>query len=176
MLPLPLRFDGNEWFIIVAIVLGYICVAFLPKRYPHAMSVLIVLFCVTIAIILDHSIATPPLDMYHINDQNKYELMDIITYFMYSPYALISVYLYDRLNPKGLYLVAYIIGWSTLAELFEWLASIFHVFTYTGWHLFYSFSVYLVATPVQLIFFRYTMKYFNEHKGRNNSANYGQPK
>lgn len=97
--------------------------------------------------------------MYNLNDQQKYELMDVVTYFMYSPYALISVYLYDRLNPRGIFFVAYIVGWSAFAVCFEWLAVIFHVFTYTGWRLLYSFSVYLIATPLQLLFFRYTMRY-----------------
>ncbi|WP_067619061.1 hypothetical protein [Alicyclobacillus acidiphilus] len=159
MLPLPRRFDGNEWFILGTIALGFVCVVLLPKRYPNAVATLVVLFCVSIAVILDHTIATPPLNMYNLNDQQKYELMDVVTYFMYSPYALISVYLYDRLNPRGIFFVAYIVGWSAFAVCFEWLAVIFHVFTYTGWRLLYSFSVYLIATPLQLLFFRYTMRY-----------------
>ncbi|GEO25005.1 hypothetical protein AAC03nite_07900 [Alicyclobacillus acidoterrestris] len=163
MLPLPLRFDGNEWFIILCTVFGFLCVSLLPKRYPRAVSTLVVLFVVSVAIVLDHSIMTPPLDMYDINDYKKYELMDVVTYFMYSPFALLSVYLYDKFHPKGFALVGYIIGWSALAEFFEWLATLFHVYTYTTWKLPYSFSVYLVATTLQMVFFRYTMKYYDRH-------------
>ncbi|MFB5189165.1 hypothetical protein [Alicyclobacillus fastidiosus] len=159
MLPPPLDFDANEWFIILTIVCGYTLVALLPKRYPTAVSILVVLFCVSVAIILDHSIATPPLDMYDINDQKKYELMDVITYFMYSPFAVLSVYIYDRLNPTGLYFTAYVIGWSGLAVLFEWAAVKCHVFTYHEWHLLYSFSVYLIATVLQISLFRLLLRY-----------------
>ncbi|MDQ0191555.1 hypothetical protein JI721_10200 [Alicyclobacillus cycloheptanicus] len=164
MLPWPQSFDANEWFILITLLIGYVCVALLPKRYPNAVATLIALFCVSVAIILDHSIATPPLDLYDVNDFKKYELMDVITYFMYSPYALICAYLYDRLRPQRLFLAAYIVGWSALATLFEWIASLCHVFTYTHWSFLSSFCVYLIATPAQLAFFRYTMRYFDQHR------------
>ncbi|GMA61228.1 hypothetical protein NZD89_16250 [Alicyclobacillus fastidiosus] len=162
MLPPPLDFDANEWFIILNIVLGYTLVLLLPRRYPRVVSILVVLFCVSIAIILDHSIATPPLDMYDINDQKKYELMDVITYLMYSPFAILSVYLFDKFNPRGLYFTAYVIAWSGFATLFEWLATLCRVFTYTEWHLLYSFSVYLVATVSEIGFFRLILRHFNK--------------
>lgn len=166
MLPLPIKFDANEWYILLNSVFGYTWVLFLPKRYPRAISVLVVLFCVIVATIYDHTLATPPLDLYDINDQKNYELMDVITYFMYCPYALLSVYLYDKFDPKGIYFTAYIVGWSILAVIFEWLAEICHVFTFNHWSLLYSFSMYLVSTTLQLNFFRFIIRYFN--KTRNN--------
>jgi hypothetical protein len=166
MLPLPIKFDANEWYILLNSVFGYTWVLFLPKRYPRAISVLVVLFCVIVATIYDHTLATPPLDLYDINDQKKYELMDVITYFMYCPYALLSVYLYDKFDPKGIYFTAYIVGWSILAVIFEWLAVKCHVFTFNHWSLLYSFSMYLVSTTLQLNFFRFIIRYFN--KTRNN--------
>jgi hypothetical protein len=165
---MPIQFDENEWYIILNIVFGYLWVIFAPKRYPRSISILAVLFCVSIAIILDHSIATPPLDLYDINDRKSYELFDAITYFMYTPFALLSVYLYDKYNPKGLYYTAYVVGWSLLAVFFEWLAVKCHVFTYNKWTLLYSFAVYIVATPLQLAFFRYTLKYFNDNRQKFN--------
>jgi hypothetical protein len=162
MLPLPIRFDANEWYILLNSVFGYTWVLFLPKRYPRTISVLVVLFCVSVATIFDHTIGMPPLDMYDINDQKKYELMDVITYFMYCPYALLSVYLYDKFNPKGFYYTAYIVGWSFLAILFEWLAVKCHVFTYNHWSLINSFSVYIVSMTLQLNFFRFILRYFSK--------------
>jgi hypothetical protein len=162
MLPLPIKFDANEWFILLNSVFGYTWVLFLPKRYPKAISILVVLFCVLVATIFDHIIGIPPLDMYDINDQKNYELMDIFTYFMYSPYALLFVYLYDKFDPKGLYITPYIVGWSILSVIFEWLAVKCHVFTYNNWSLIYSFSVYLVSTTLELNFFRFIYRYFSE--------------
>jgi hypothetical protein len=162
MLPLPVKFDQNEWFIILNCVLGYSWLIFVPKRYPPVISVLVILFTVTVAIIMDHTIATPPLDLYDLNDRNKYEVTDVITYFMYAPYALLSVYLYDKFNPKGLYFTAYVIMWSLLAVGFEWLAIIFNVFKYHGWTLLYSFSFYLFATTLHFKFFQFILRYFKE--------------
>ena len=47
--------------------MGILC----PQKVPKSISILAVLFCVSIAIILDHSIATPPLDLYDINTKKN---------------------------------------------------------------------------------------------------------
>jgi len=162
MLPPPVQFDQNEWFIILNCIFGYLWILFVPNRYPRVISVLVILFTVTVAIIMDHTIASPPLDLYYINDRKEYEMTDIITYFMYAPYALLIVYVYDKFNPTGLYFTAYIITCSLLSLGFEWLAVIFNVFKYNGWTLLYSFSFYLFATTLHLKFFQFILRYFKE--------------
>lgn len=52
------QFDENEWFVLLTIAAGYTVMAFLPNRYPP-MSVLIVLYCVSAAYVMDHAIASP---------------------------------------------------------------------------------------------------------------------
>jgi hypothetical protein len=165
MLPLPVQFDQNEWFIILNSIFGYVWMLFVRKRYPHAISVLVILFTVTVAVILDHTIATPPLDLYDMNDLKKYELTDVITYLMYAPYGLLCAYLYDKFHPKGLYFTAYVIIWSLLSTGFEWLAVICHVFKYNGWTLLYSFSFYLFATTLHLKFFDFIRRQFRAQQG-----------
>jgi hypothetical protein len=167
ILPLPIKFDQNEWFIILTTFFGYTWVLFLPKRYPRIISVLVILFSVSMALIMDYAIASPPLDLYDVNDRKEYELFDVFTYFMYTPYALFCVYLYDKFNPKGFSLTAYIIGWSLLSISFECLALKCHVFTYSNWSLLYSFSVYLAMTTLHLSFFRFILIYFNENSPKN---------
>jgi hypothetical protein len=162
MLSLPVKFDQNEWFIILNCSLGYFWLLLAPKRYPQVISVLVILFTFTVAIIMDHTLATPPLDLYDVNDRKKYELADVITYFMYTPYALLSVYLYDKFKPNGLFFTVYVIIWSLLAVGFEWLAVILNVFKYNGWTLLYSFSFYLFATSVHFKFFQFILRYFKE--------------
>ncbi len=157
MLPLPEQFNENEWFIILTIVCGFILILFLPKRYPLVISILMILFTVTIAIIMDHLIATPPLDLYDLNDLKKYEVTDIITYLMYSPYALLCVYLFDKFDPKGIYITAYVILWSLFALGFECLAVFFNVFKFSGWTFLNSFAFYLLATSIYILFFRFIM-------------------
>ncbi|MCZ8516213.1 hypothetical protein O9H85_28230 [Paenibacillus filicis] len=70
---------------------------------------------------------------YPINNKNSFPYS---TYLMYTPYVLLYVYLYNKFNPKGLYLAAYIVGWSLLFVAFEWIAVILHVFTYNNWIIF----------------------------------------
>ncbi|MDB4866049.1 MAG: hypothetical protein JWR03_382 [Cohnella sp.] len=161
ILPLPIRFDANEWYILINSTCGYLWLFFSPKRFPHSISVLLVLFCVSAAIIYDHAIAGPPLDWYNINDYTKYELFDVFTYFMYAPYALLCVYLYDKFKPKGLWFTAYIVLWSLLCVGFEWLAMICHVFKFHKWSLVYSFSVYLIMTSLYLRLFEYLLRKFH---------------
>jgi hypothetical protein len=157
LLPLPIKFDANEWFILLSIGLGYSWLLFTPRRYPRSISVLIILFTETFAIILDHALAPPPLDLYDINDTPKYELMDVITYLIYSPFSLLTVYLYDKLNPRGIYFTAYVICWSAFCVAFEWASVKCHVFTFHYWNLVYSFSVYLIMTTLQISFFKFLL-------------------
>jgi hypothetical protein len=158
----PKHFDANEWYIILTTVLGYGVLYFFPKRYPHAISVLLVLFCVSAATVYDHTIAWPPLELYDINDRKSYEWFDAVTYLMYSPYALICVYVYDKANPKGLWFTAYIVLWSALCVLFEWLAIRCHVFTFHRWNLFYSLSVYLVMTTLYIRLYHYLLRKWDD--------------
>lgn len=119
--------------------LSFLIVFFVPKRYPRVISVLVILFTVTVFIIMDHTIASPPLNLYDINDRKEYDMTDIITYFMYAPYALLIVYVYDKFSPTGLYFTAHIIMCSLLSLGFERLAVILNVFKYNGWTLLYSY-------------------------------------
>ena len=164
MLPFPEQVNENEWFIILNTTLGFIWVLFLPKRYPHVISILMILLNVSIAIIMDHLIATPPLDLYDLNDLEKYEITDIITYLMYSPYALLCVYLFDKFNPKGIYITAYVLLWSLFALGFEWLAVFFNVFHFTGWTFLNSFAFYLFATSIYIGFYKFIRKHMNNFK------------
>jgi hypothetical protein len=162
LLPLPITFNANEWFIMLSIALGFTWLLFTPRRYPQSISVLIILFTVTMAIIFDHALAAPPLDLYDINDTKKYDLMDVISYLIYSPYALLCVYMYDKLNPSGNYFTIYVIGWSLFCVVFEWAAVKCHVFTFIYWNLAYSFSVYLIMTVVHINLFRFLRRRFRE--------------
>ncbi|MFC3015463.1 hypothetical protein [Virgibacillus litoralis] len=166
MLPLPEQFNENEWFIILTTVCGFILILLLPKRYPHVISILMVLFTVTIAIIMDHLIATPPLDLYDLNDLEKYEVTDIVTYLMYSPYALLCVYLFDKFDPKGKYITTYVVFWSLFALGFEWLAVFFNVFKFSGWTFLNSFAFYLLATSIYILFFRFIMDSLKSKKAK----------
>ncbi|WCK55090.1 hypothetical protein PP175_03625 [Aneurinibacillus sp. Ricciae_BoGa-3] len=116
----------------------------------------------SIAKIIDHAIAVPPLDLYDINDQPKYEFFADVGYLMYTPYAYLAVYLFDKFKPKGLQITLYIFLMAVAGVLFERLAVYFHVFTYKGWTTLYSFPVYLGVATLHLIFSTFLVNYFKD--------------
>jgi hypothetical protein len=152
-MPLPVKFDQNEWFIIVSIIIAYSITFFLPRRFPSGITVLIMLFGPTVARLFDHFLASPKLDLYTLTDTTKYDLFDLITYFLYAPFSYFFVYIYDRLKVKGYWTILYILLCTSFGTIYEWISTLFHVFKYNGWKLNYSFTVYLLTQCFALLFY-----------------------
>lgn len=157
-MPLPKSFDQNEWYLIIALFITYIFVLILPRRFPKSITILIFLFASTVARVSDHILAGPNLDLYDVMDTTKFELFDLISYFLYAPFAYFFVYFYDKWNIKGFFLFLYIIVCSFGGVSFEWLSHYFHVIEYKWWKLLYSLTVYLIVQPVTLIFYEFINK------------------
>src|SRR5690606_35876860 len=134
MMPLPQKFDQNEWFIIISLAVGVVTVILLPRRFPLSVSILLMVFASTVARTLDHLLAGPTVDVYNITDTGKYDLFDLITYTLYAPFAYIFVYIFDRFNIKGYWILLYLVIASLIATLYEWLCVLFDVFNYKGWN------------------------------------------
>jgi hypothetical protein len=98
---------------------------------------------VMFALALDHSIGVPPFDLYDTNVNPKLTLPDFLTALLYMPFGYFFAYGYKVLKIKGLRIPLYILVWSLFGIGFEKLADHFHVFTYKGWSLRWSFLVYL---------------------------------
>ncbi|MCA1032030.1 hypothetical protein LCL95_13425 [Bacillus timonensis] len=154
MLPLPEKFDANEWMVI-SILVGSLLLFRLPKRFPTSMVLVIIFFTSFTSRAVDHILASPSLDFYDIMDSGKFELFGIFTYFLYAPFGYLFIYFYDKYQLYGLKTVGYILGGSLFALGFEWVASKAHIFTYHDWEIAYSLTVYLVIQSVTLLFFNY---------------------
>jgi hypothetical protein len=140
----PERFDINDWFILISLVVSLTIVFMLPKRFSPVSITVFAVCSVFISQTVDSLVAVKPFDLYDVNDSPKYEVMDVVIYyFNYPIYAYLFFYLYDKWKLKGIYRILYLIGFSLLSVFFEWLADHFHVFTYKGWKLWYSPFVYL---------------------------------
>lgn len=63
-------------------------------------------------------------------------------HFLGKGYLLL--YFYDKWNVRGISIFFYIMSWSIIAVLFEWITMNARIFNYTGWTLFYSYTVYEV--------------------------------
>lgn len=171
----PEKFDGNEWFIIISLLLVLTIALLLPKRFSPMVVVLLVLFNVFLGQTVDSFIGVPPYDLYDVNDRKEYEIFDGILYFFhYPPSAYLVTYFYDKWRIKGLYVIAYIICCALITTGLEWMAVIFHVFNYKGWKLIYSAPVYMAVYGLNILvlklgqyYLRRKQKYFNIEKINN---------
>lgn len=162
MFTMPDDFDENEWFIIIIILLSTILFK-LPKRLPSEITILILLLSVAIPKIIDHTIATPwPYDLYDLNDSNAFEWFDLILDGIYLPFGYMCVYIYDKLMPKGIKFVLYIVVWTIFAIFFDYISVKFNVFTYHGWKLTYSIPTYIVVISIFLFFYEFVNYYYKK--------------
>ncbi|MCT2537716.1 hypothetical protein NC661_11210 [Aquibacillus koreensis] len=159
---LPVNFDHNEIVILIGLIASFIIVCWLPKRFSLSFSVLVFLFATTIARLSDHLISGSIVDLYDVMDSGKYEIFDLLTYIYYGPFAYFFIYVYDKFNIKGLRTVLYIIVCTVLATLFEGFHVFMEVFQYKGWHLWYSFSFYLIIQPITLIFYHFLKRLYDK--------------
>lgn len=164
MLALPEKFDSNEWYIIITILVTYTIIFLLPKRFPQTISLLVLLFSMTYAQVLDHVLAGKGLDLYDINDSEKYEWMDLVAWFLYPPFGYVYVYYYDKWKIRKTGIFWYIIIWTFIAVGVEALSLKFHYFNYHDWKLIYSVPVYLITLGIFLLFFILINKYFYKLK------------
>jgi hypothetical protein len=167
VLDFPKLFDSNEWCIILLILLNVILFK-LPKRFPNAITVLMILLSISIAKIVDHTIAVFPVDLYDINDTKRYELFDLLLYACYPPFGYLCTYFYMSLKKRGLFVLLYIIIWALFAVIFEYFLVKIQVFRYNGWSIFYSFPTYLIVISIYLIFLNFVLKIYDKTITREN--------
>lgn len=160
ILKLPDHFDQNEWFIIVVILVSLIMYKVLPKRFPKAITAIIVLYSIAMPKILDHTIAVKPYNLYDLTDSGQYELFDLIMYAIYPPFGYLFIYIYDYFKFKGIRFVMYIFFWSIASIGMEFIANQLHVFNYHGWRLIYSLPIYTAIMIINVFLFNFSINYF----------------
>lgn len=157
-------FNTNEWVVLAMILIGGMIVIFLPQKLSRASTIFSLLFGVTTGLMFDHTLATPPLDLYDVNDQSIYETFDVFSYLMYAPYGYIFIYMYRRLNLASWKMIPYILCWTALAYLVEWLAIKAGIFHFkNGYDSMYSIPIYLFVQSVQLFIY---IKVFMPHESK----------
>jgi hypothetical protein len=153
----PVRFDLNEWFVIIASILSWsVYLLFLRDRFPLIVLIGLWLFNFYLAQTVDFAIAQgPPIDLYDYNDRPQYEWFDLIMYlFTYPPGGLFAVWGYARIRPKGWRLAAYLVAVALVivsAESLAWMCNVYH---YIGWSIFYSFFFYIFSTAMNIALYR----------------------
>ncbi|WML39281.1 hypothetical protein RCG19_19170 [Neobacillus sp. OS1-2] len=156
--PYDHHFNGNEWFVIGMIIGGLGLIYFLPKMYPLLTTLFFLLMGPYLGLVFDHTLAVLPLDLYDVGDSPGYSLFDLLSYTMYAPFGYIFIYFYEKLYIKGQATVIYIIIWSLMAILLEWMCVKVGIFRYkNGYKLFYSIPVYFFVESLLLLLY---LKFF----------------
>jgi hypothetical protein len=159
MLVMPQKFDSNEWFILTALIVGYGAMFIIPKRLPLSYTLLIMSFSLAIVKLTDHILGAPPLELYDFNDTPKFDLFDLLIWFLYPVFGYVFIYLYEKWSIKGIVTFLYIFTWSWISLFIEWWSLEMDVFTFKGWKFSYSYPFYVFILSVYLLFFKFIKNY-----------------
>jgi len=150
------RFDSNEWFVLIMLVLAYAAVWRLPKRVPTSWMLLALLWGFASSSVFDFTIGGGLLDYYKVNDTNRYELMDLFTYILFAPFGYFFIYGYELLRITRRTLILYIAGWAIVGMLFQWAAELAGATDYQhGYQLSYNLVAFLVTQSITGMFYAY---------------------
>lgn len=140
------HFNGNEWFVIISIVIGLLAVLAIPKRFSKKVSIIYLLTGVFIGFFFDHTLSVIPVSYYDLNDVSVFELTDFLSHVMYASYSYFFFYLYDYLKVKFRFSPVYILIWTIMSMGIEKLSALVGVYHYKhGYTIFYSFIIYLLV-------------------------------
>ncbi|AZV42850.1 hypothetical protein [Peribacillus asahii] len=154
MLLLPIHFDENEWFVLIALlplILGFIV---FRKVLPSGITVAVLLYFASIGKWTDYVIGIK-FQQYLALDTFKQDLFDWLCLgIAYPLFGYFFVYILVRRELKGIFVSFYILVWSVILVFSEWVASLFNVFVYMEWNLMYSFVVYLLVLTLGFFYLK----------------------
>lgn len=149
------NFNYNELFVLLVLIMGFIIVWKLPKRFSSHEFLVYLLYSVFLGILMDHTISIEPFDFYDVNDSSAYQLMDFLTYVMYGPYGYLFIYLFDYFRIPFKYTTLYAFFWTLTATAFEYAANQLGVFHYkNGYQIWYSIILYLIIYTAAIGLYR----------------------
>lgn len=158
------HFNLNEWFIIIALIVGVFIVYFLPKRFATKTTVVYLMCGIFFGFLFDHTLSVFPVSYYVINDSSTFELMDFLSHVMYGPYSYLFFYLYDYYNIKPHASPLYILVWTFVGVGIERLSVAIGIFHYQhGYTIYYSFVIYLLVYSIWLFLYK-LIKYHGERQ------------
>lgn len=165
------KFDENEWFVIVGLVVLFFIFIFNCKHFPPAFTFVILLFTACLGITTDYILATDyPYDFYDAMDTTKYDLFDfIMSNINYGLYGYLSIYFYDKWRIKGGKWVSYILMWLALSLLLEIISVKLHVIKYNDWNLGLSVIAYLVIFSTYLLMLKVGKRAMQQYQASNSN-------
>jgi hypothetical protein len=148
-------FGLNDYCVIASVIITWSIYFVIPKLFSKQFRVLIFLFSLTVASIMDNSFGVTPFDYYDIMDGPKYTVMDLVVYLLYPPYGYLFLYFYKKLCLSDIYIVFYISTATIISICYEWLLHNVGVFHYkNGYQFVYSICFYLFFQSILIIYYR----------------------
>jgi len=153
-------FNENEWFVIISIIVMNLAIWFAPKIFSTLESVGYYIFGIYIGLFYDHTLSIKPWDYYDVNDNSSYQFIDFLSYVMYGPYGYFFVYFYVKWNIKKLKIIPYILLWSGLSMLLEWIGLKVGLFHFDkGYKMYWSFPIYLLSQTMIIVFYHLSIRH-----------------
>ncbi|MGM0899643.1 MAG: hypothetical protein ACQEXB_00755 [Bacillota bacterium] len=99
------------------------------------------------------------MDLYKVNDSNRYELTDLLTYFLFATFGFYFVYFYQILGINKRRFIAYVLGWTIVGLGMEKVSGWMGVTHYQhGYVLPYSTAVFLIVQTTTGLYFELIKK------------------
>ncbi|MGD6944399.1 hypothetical protein ACQCT6_20580 [Cytobacillus gottheilii] len=148
------HFDKNEIFLLIFLIAAYIIVFLFPRIFTSAVLLLSFVWGITVGMIFDFTIGGGLFDYYKTNDSNRYELFDLLYFCLYGPFGYLYFYFYERFKINNKSFIFYVVGWSLVGVVFQWLFMKLGILTLqNGYKLSYSFIIFLAIQTVSGIYY-----------------------
>ncbi|MFC7063496.1 hypothetical protein [Halobacillus seohaensis] len=152
-------FNWNELFVIGSLVLTVIVIWITPKIFTILEGIAYFIYGIVYGMFYDHTISVKPWDFYDVNDTSAYQVIDFLSYVMYGGYSYFFLYFYEKIKIKGLWHMIYVLIWSCVSLLFEWIGVKVGVFHFDkGYKMYWSFPIYIIAQSMLIIFYQITKR------------------
>ncbi|MEH7413831.1 hypothetical protein V7266_00905 [Neobacillus drentensis] len=152
-------FDKNEISLLIILVVAYLAYFLLSKKFTPQVRILGLVWGITMGILFDFTIGGGLLDFYRINDSNHYEVSDIFYYLDFGPFGFFFFYFYETMRIRKKTFIFYTVAWAIVGVAAQWLFTWFDIITLQkGYHLAYSFPVFLIVQTATGAFFEQVKK------------------
>lgn len=150
------QFDRNEWYILAMLVISYSALILLPKRVSPKLMILGLVWGFASSTLFDFTIGGGLMDFYQVNDSNRYELTDLLVYFLFAPFGYFFIYFYEAFKIRKKTLLYYIAGWTVAGTGMQWVSEWMRLTHYQhGYKLEYNIVVFLVVQTITGWFYAY---------------------
>lgn len=155
-------FDKNEIYTIVMLLLAYTAFFVIPRLLPLNITIMLLTWGFATSMLVDFTIGGGLLDFYKINDSNRYEFTDVLTYLQFPIFSYFFIYFYKVLNIDKKHFILFILGWTTIGLIMEKISTIMGVIHYQhGYKMHFSLVVMLLVQTTTALYYELIKKKLN---------------